>query len=67
MYLLLHKSKPVVMPNTFVAGDLVTLKSGGPKMTVESVSGDDVNCVWFYGSQYTRDTFPWEALSKETD
>lgn len=55
------------MPNTFVAGDLVTLKSGGPKMTVESVSGDDVNCVWFYGSQYTRDTFPWEALSKETD
>lgn len=28
-------------------GDIVKLKSGGYKMTVEDVKEDDVHCVWF--------------------
>jgi uncharacterized protein YodC (DUF2158 family) len=55
------------MPNTFTAGNLVSLKSGGPKMTVYSVDGDTVNCVWFNGTTYTRFDFPWEALVLEVD
>lgn len=55
------------MPNTFVAGNLVSLKSGGPKMTVESVSGNNVECVWFSGTAYVRETFPWQALVLEVD
>jgi uncharacterized protein YodC (DUF2158 family) len=30
----------------FAPGDVVTLKSGGPKMTVERVIEDDVECTW---------------------
>lgn len=28
-------------------GDIVVLKSGGPKMTVERLNGLDAACVWF--------------------
>jgi uncharacterized protein YodC (DUF2158 family) len=31
----------------FAVGDVVRLKSGGPKMTVEEVSPGGVNCSWF--------------------
>lgn len=29
------------------AGDIVSLKGGGPKMTVRWVDGEDVFCEWF--------------------
>ena len=29
------------------AGDVVQLKSGGPKMTVEWLENEEANCVWF--------------------
>jgi uncharacterized protein YodC (DUF2158 family) len=32
---------------TIKAGDVVMLKSGGPRMTVEAIDKDGVLCVWF--------------------
>ena len=29
------------------AGDVVELKSGSPKMTIEEISGESANVVWF--------------------
>jgi uncharacterized protein YodC (DUF2158 family) len=54
----------------FQAGDVVQLKSGGPKMTVESteaIGGGKtfVDCIWFEGTtKVERHTFPEEALQK---
>jgi uncharacterized protein YodC (DUF2158 family) len=50
------------------AGDTVQLKSGGPKMTVESVFNDAhgkrcVRCVWFDDNRLTRTVFQIEALN----
>jgi uncharacterized protein YodC (DUF2158 family) len=37
---------------SFKKGDLVVLKSGGPKMTVDDPeSGGRVHCVWFAGAK----------------
>jgi uncharacterized protein YodC (DUF2158 family) len=52
----------------FKAGDVVRLKSGGPKMTVTQTGktamlGEDaVWCVWFDGQKKFSDTFAPEAL-----
>lgn len=35
------------MKNSFKEGDEVQLKSGGPKMTVEEVDGENITCIWF--------------------
>ncbi|MCF0174263.1 MAG: DUF2158 domain-containing protein [Bacteroidales bacterium] len=38
------------MTNLFKNGDIVCLKSGGPKMTVmeeSKIDGDMVRCIWF--------------------
>ena len=53
----------------FKKGDVVELKSGGPKMTVTQVgaammtSGITVWFVWFEGSKKFEDTFPPETLT----
>ena len=53
--------------NEFNPGDVVVLKSGGPKMTV-SMTGDDnfqrptVWCDWFEGSKKVSNTFPPTSL-----
>jgi uncharacterized protein YodC (DUF2158 family) len=36
-----------MMAEQFKAGKTVSLNSGGQRMTVKSVSGEDVTCEWF--------------------
>jgi uncharacterized protein YodC (DUF2158 family) len=31
----------------FKVGEVVQLKSGGPKMTVQNIQGNEVWCTWF--------------------
>ncbi|MEZ7809957.1 YodC family protein [Alcaligenes phenolicus] len=51
------------MANSFEMGDIVILKSGGPKMTVTEVFKDSsVRTVWFAGSRKEDGVFPSEAL-----
>lgn len=50
---------------TFTPGNIVTLKSGGPLMTVQAFGeGDDpnVDCSWFDGDQYHEEAFHERAL-----
>ncbi len=35
------------MSTKFSKGDVVQLKSGGPRMTVDDLDGNRVGCIWF--------------------
>jgi uncharacterized protein YodC (DUF2158 family) len=49
----------------FEIGNVVQLRSGGPKMTVHGlVSDGDVICQWFEGNAVHEESFPREALQK---
>ena len=48
----------------FELGDVVKLKSGGEKMTVESFSDGMVDCVWMVDRKLERGTFEAVALKK---
>ncbi|WP_316398499.1 YodC family protein [Bradyrhizobium sp. 33ap4] len=57
------------MAEEFKAGDVVQLKSGGPRMTVSQVGEDQygqrkVWCVWFEKTKKYEDTFEPEILMK---
>ena len=57
------------MSGQFQVGDVVQLKSGGPKMTVTQVGnheiyGPTVWCAWFVGTKKENDTFPPGSLAK---
>lgn len=53
------------MSDKFEVGDIVKLKSGGEKMTIEEIDDDGyVSCVWFEGSQPQRATFVAATLQK---
>jgi uncharacterized protein YodC (DUF2158 family) len=46
-------------------GDLVRLRSGGPLMTVDTVKGNVVGCIWTDPNGQTDEaTFPVEVLQK---
>jgi len=45
----------------FKVGDVVQLKSGGSKMTVDAVS-DRIWCMWFDGTTQKNGNFPPGAL-----
>ena len=46
----------------FQDGDVVKLKSGGPRMTVEGYEDDLVICVWFEGTERKSATFKEATL-----
>lgn len=60
---------------SFKKGDIVKLKSGGPKMTVQSIvsplSADkeptSLRAQWFAGSTLKNGTFPFDSLEKVED
>jgi uncharacterized protein YodC (DUF2158 family) len=53
----------LTMSGTFKVGDVVQLKSGGPKMTVGEISSSTtVWCVWFVGDKKDGGTFAVEVL-----
>ncbi|WP_152478502.1 YodC family protein [Halomonas sp. THAF12] len=55
------------MADQFVVGDIVKLRSGGPEMTVRSVSGDEpvgYTCQWFAGKKLENGYFPHDSLEK---
>lgn len=50
--------------STFIIGETVKLKSGGPVMTVAEVEGEEVVCLWFEKSQQHKQRFPAATLIK---
>lgn len=49
-------------------GDIVQLKSGGPKMTVSNPnSGGRVQCHWFTGAKMEGGFFPSDTLIPVTE
>ncbi|MER8979267.1 DUF2158 domain-containing protein [Mesorhizobium sp. M0870] len=51
----------------FTVGEIVQLKSGGPKMTVVSVhagGNDSIQTTWFAGAKKEGGYFPPEALER---
>ena len=63
------------MNNGFEVGDLVMLKSGGPRMTIQDIGefgydgdGFSAQCVWFENSILRKkDVFKFPTLVKVTD
>ena len=58
---------------SFQVGEVVQLRSGGPKMTVSNVGEKKfphggmvpfVSCTWFKGKDLVKDTFKPELLIK---
>lgn len=50
-------------------GDIVQLKSGGPKMTVRepsSTPGGFIHCQWFAGSKLESGAFPEDSIESAT-
>lgn len=47
----------------FKVGDVVSLKSGGAKMTVEAVSPDLISCAWNDGKRAYREQYAPETLA----
>ena len=52
------------METDFSVGDVVQLRSGGTRMTIEHIDGDQVACTWFEGKKLERATFVAGALIK---
>jgi len=44
-------------------GDVVTLKSGGPKMTIQEIDGAVAKCVFTLNGRFTAKDFPVVMLA----
>ena len=57
--------------NRFQKGDIVVLKSGGPRMTVDSPANLGGHlaayCTWFSGNKYNRERFDEKSLFSEDE
>jgi uncharacterized protein YodC (DUF2158 family) len=52
------------MEKRFEIGDVVQLKSGGPKMTVTEIDGKThVRTAWFGGSKLEHGRFPLDTIT----
>jgi uncharacterized protein YodC (DUF2158 family) len=52
----------------FKIGDVVVLKSGGPKMTVNAILPNGrFMCAWFVGATPHKEQFNTDALEKAED
>ena len=60
-----------VKPTNLMEGDVVQLKSGGPKMTVDGVTGQagqlQAKCSWFNGAIRMSDLFELHSLRNLED
>jgi uncharacterized protein YodC (DUF2158 family) len=59
------------MREKFKIGDIVELKSGGPKMTVKGPNtfgerDDEYSCQWFGGKKLEYGVFPADSLKRAT-
>ena len=52
------------METEFMVGDVVQLRSGGTRMTIEHIDGDQVACTWFESKTLERATFFTGTLMK---
>lgn len=59
------------MDEQLKVGDVVQLKSGGPKMTIDGIgkygmgsTRDEANCVWFEGAKKMSALFELPTLTK---
>lgn len=48
----------------FEIGDIVSLKSGSPRMTIDAIGGSRMTCVWFIDNTYHRQEFDQGTLEK---
>jgi uncharacterized protein YodC (DUF2158 family) len=61
------------MLNRLEVGQVVRLKSGGPRMTITGIARygniphDQAKCVWFEGSNKKEDVFELPALEGENE
>ena len=57
----------------FKCGDVVKLKSGSPKMTIEEIGKyaysdeDKAKCIWFDGTKKFEDVISFHSLVKVED
>ena len=48
--------------DAIAVGDVVTLNSGGPRMTVREIRGETADCEWFDGASHCERSFKIAVL-----